>query len=277
VIHHDFPEFLSDNHFSLCNSIPTHCTQLRNLIVSAYPSGFMDLPDPFTAGLKVDRIEEMRKAPTIRADLEQYLRAAGISDLVDAAIGGAELSEDDAEKIIEAIDRSGTSSDEFTPDSNDINIPLLNALVIYLASRTLHLQGSKTSIFNPSAPSTALLEAIVHGLRPEARYHIISAMANQLRWPNSQTHYFTYAMLHLFGQPSHDQNQLEVQQTITRVLLERLLVNRPHPWGLIITLLEIMKNSQYRFWDLPFVKAAPEVRYLLPERSFWQGALQDFF
>jgi CCR4-NOT transcription complex subunit 1 len=56
---------------------------------------------------------------------------------------------------------------------------------------------------------------------------------------------------------------LEIQETITRVLLERLLVHRPHPWGLIITLLEILKNPTYTFWDLPFVKAAPEVRNLL--------------
>lgn len=32
-----------------------------------------------------------------------------------------------------------------------------------------------------------------------------------------------------------------VQEQITRVLLERLIVNRPHPWGLLITFIELIK------------------------------------
>lgn len=37
VILHDFPEFLSDYHFSFCELIPAPCVQIRNLILSAYP------------------------------------------------------------------------------------------------------------------------------------------------------------------------------------------------------------------------------------------------
>ena len=80
VIHHDYPEFLAENHFRFCNSIPMHCTQLRNLIVSAYPSVILEMPDPFSAGLKVDRIEDVRQAPIIRADIENILVEAGIKD-----------------------------------------------------------------------------------------------------------------------------------------------------------------------------------------------------
>ena len=32
-----------------------------------------------------------------------------------------------------------------------------------------------------------------------------------------------------------------------RVLLERLIVNRPHPWGLLITFIELVKNPRYAF------------------------------
>lgn len=34
-----------------------------------------------------------------------------------------------------------------------------------------------------------------------------------------------------------------IQEQITRVLLERLIVNRPHPWGLLITFIELIKVS----------------------------------
>jgi CCR4-NOT transcription complex subunit 1 len=35
-----------------------------------------------------------------------------------------------------------------------------------------------------------------------------------------------------------------VQEAITRVLLERLIVHRPHPWGLLITFIELIKNPR---------------------------------
>jgi hypothetical protein len=33
VIKQDYPDFLSDFHFNLVNSLPEHCIQLRNLIL----------------------------------------------------------------------------------------------------------------------------------------------------------------------------------------------------------------------------------------------------
>lgn len=50
-----------------------------------------------------------------------------------------------------------------------------------------------------------------------------------------------------------------MQEQITRVLLERLIVNRPHPWGLLITFIELIKNPIYKFWDHDFVHCAPEI------------------
>ena len=47
-----------------------------------------------------------------------------------------------------------------------------------------------------------------------------------------------------------------------RVLLERLIVNRPHPWGLLITFIELIKNPRYNFWNYPFTRAAPEIERL---------------
>lgn len=52
VLLHDFPEFLCEHHFKLCDVIPASCIQMRNLILSAFPRN-MRLPDPFTPNLKV--------------------------------------------------------------------------------------------------------------------------------------------------------------------------------------------------------------------------------
>lgn len=46
---------------------------------------------------------------------------------------------------------------------------------------------------------------------------------------------------------------------LCRVLLERLIVNRPHPWGLLITFIELIKNPAFKFWSHDFVHCAPEI------------------
>ena len=42
-------------------------------------------------------------------------------------------------------------------------------------------------------------------------------------------------------------------------MLERLIVNRPHPWGLLITFIELIKNPRYAFWTKGFTRCAPEI------------------
>jgi CCR4-NOT transcription complex subunit 1 len=83
----------------------------------------------------------------------------------------------------------------------------------------------------------------------------LNAIANQLRYPNSHTHYFSCTLLYLFAEA----NSEAIQEQITRVLLERLIVNRPHPWGLLITFIELIKNPVYKFWSHEFVHCAPEI------------------
>merc|ERR1712176_1513183 len=54
----------------------------------------------------------------------------------------------------------------------------------------------------------------------------------------------------------------------TRVLLERLIVHRPHPWGLLITFVELIKNRRYAFWSRSFVACAPEVEKLFQSVAY---------
>lgn len=51
------------------------------------------------------------------------------------------------------------------------------------------------------------------------------------------------------------------------MLLERLIVNRPHPWGLLITFLEIIKNPRYNFWQNSFTKSDPDLKRLFDSVS----------
>lgn len=86
-------------------------------------------------------------------------------------------------------------------------------------------------------------------------------MANQLRYPNSHTYYFSYTILYLFSEQSKDQ----VKEQISRVLMERLIVNRPHPWGLLMTSAELLRNPIYRFWDHGFARCHKDMeKYVAP-------------
>ena len=255
ILHHDFPEFLAENHYRLCNVIPPHCTQLRNLVLSAFPSSILELPDPFTAGLKVDRLDEIRKAPTIAGDIMAPIRDSNLKDIIDDALHSPSISDKHITQIVDGITH-------LTEGSNDLHVDtaLPHAIVLYIGQSAMPATGSKNGpSFIPESLQASLMSRLAKELQPEARYFFLSAIANQLRYPNSHTHFFSYALIHIFGNDLADQQESDVRQQIIRVLLERLFVHRPHPWGLVITLLELIKNPTYMFWDLPFIKANAEV------------------
>jgi CCR4-NOT transcription complex subunit 1 len=65
-----------------------------------------------------------------------------------------------------------------------------------------------------------------------------------------------------------------IRDRVTRVLLERLIVNRPHPWGLLVTFIELIKSPRHDFWSHSFTRAAPEIERLFQSvaRSCMVGA-----
>ena len=261
ILHHDFPEFVAENHFQFCNVIPAHCTQLRNLVLSAYPSSFQKLPDPFRDGLKVDRLDEIRQAPKIAGDVVAPLQNANIKATVDNALRNVSATDKAAQQILDAVYNPSSRETGLFLNPIDVDFVLLHALVLYVGQSAVSsaVQKNGAMVFN-NTPQLALLEKLAKSLRPEARYYFLSAIANQLRYPNSHTHYFSYVILHLFGTEESDQQGTDIREQIIRVLLERLIVHRPHPWGLIITLQELLQNGSYTFFRLPFIQAAPEVR-----------------
>ena len=253
ILHHDFPEFLAENHFRLCNAIPRHCTQLHNLVLSAYPSSFPELPNPFYAGLKVDRVDGIRKAPVIAGNPMKSLVPDNLKEALDASFRDNDISSERVTYLADAVYLS-------TPSGPAINFSLIHALTLYIGQSAIASAGeSGGQAFTGNSPQASLMAKLAKVLDPEPRYYFLSAMAHQLRYPNSHTHYFSYAILDLFGTGLADQQDLEVRQQITRVLLERLHVIKPHPWGLVITMLELIKNPEYSFFQLPFISASPGV------------------
>ena len=80
-------------------------------------------------------------------------------------------------------------------------------------------------------------------------------MVNHLRYPNLETQYFICVLLYLFKE-----SEEFVKEQIVRVLLERLFVFRPHPWGLLFIVNELSKNASYNFWNYDFIKFEPKIK-----------------
>ena len=254
ILQHDFPEFLAENHYRLCNIIPAGCNQLRNLILSACPQAMPMLPDPFTAGLKVDRLEGIRDAPRLAGDISKPLLRKHLKEPIERALRSSDIQENIIMQMVDAT----SSQEPGRVATTSIDVPFLHSLVLYVGGNALSSAQQKGGpAFADDSPHAALMVKLSKQLKPEARYYFLGAIADQLRYPNSHTQYFSHALLHLFISDLADQQQ--TSQQIIRVLLERLVLHRPHPWGLIVTFMELIKNRSYSFWELPFIKAAPQV------------------
>ncbi|KAG8653698.1 CCR4-NOT transcription complex subunit 1-like isoform X2 [Manihot esculenta] len=277
VLLHDFPEFLCDYHFTFCDVIPPSCIQMRNIILSAFPRN-MRLPDPSTPNLKIDLLPEIREAPHILSEVDAVLKAKQMKADVDEYL---KTRQQGSSFLTELKQRLLLSPSEATSAGTRYNVPLINSLVLYagmqaiqqLQARTPHAQSTG----NTSALAVLLVDAalniyqtLILELDTEGRYLFLNAVANQLRYPNNHTHYFSFVLLYLFA----ESNQEIIQEQITRVLLERLIVNRPHPWGLLITFIELIKNPRYNFWNRSFIRCAPEIEKLFESVARSCGGLK---
>ncbi|RCH97685.1 hypothetical protein CU097_012135 [Rhizopus azygosporus] len=252
VLLHDFPEFLCDYHYSLCDVIPSSCIQLRNLILSAFPR-HMRLPDPFTPNLKVDLLPDINQSPNILSDYTSILKKSNLKQEIDDYM----KSQIDKAKFLASLPSKLMLAKDEQEDSK-YNVSMMNALVFYVG-----VTGVTEGIpVNQGAP-IQIFQYLLNELDSEGRYLFLSATANQLRYPNSHTHYFSCVILYLFAESTKE----IVKEQITRVLLERLIVNRPHPWGLLITFIELIKNPRYSFWNHSFTRCATDIERLFESVS----------
>lgn len=246
VLLHDFPDFIACYHLSFCNVIPENCIQLRNLILSAYPKA-MTLPEPFTPNLKIDLLPEVAQSPPVFSNITGPLGSMQ-ADL-DNFLSGGQQKKNFLSTLLPRLYKEGT---------NTIDTPRVNSLVLYVGMRAIkRLHNSQIAHSLAQTPEMEIIQKLME-LDDRGRYTSLNAIANQLRYPSSHTHYYSCVMLFLFSE-SKDEG---VKEQVTRVLLERLLTHRPHPWGLLITWIELIKNQRYQFWSHSFTRCSTEMEKL---------------
>jgi len=215
VLLHDFPEFLCDHHFAFCDVIPPSCIQMRNLILSAFPRN-MRLPDPFTPNLKVDLLPEINQSPCI---LSNYASALHRSPALLADLDNYLKNRAPVQFLLELRSRLllPAEAQAYNPGSR-YNVPLINSLVLYVGIHGIaQLQNKTSSVSSPisHSPCMDIFQHLALDLDPEGRYLFLNAIANQLRYPNNHTHYFSCVLLYLFADANQASQEI-IQEQITR-------------------------------------------------------------
>ncbi|KAI8608546.1 CCR4-Not complex component [Chytriomyces sp. MP71] len=217
----------------------------------------MRLPDPFTPNLKVDLLPEINQSPHVMSDFTSPLTALNLKAELDAY-----LKHRSPHSFINGLRNRLLLASPQQDDVSKYNMAAINSLVLYVGVQAIAQAQAKGT--QPSAPLTPsapmdIFQHLTTELDSEGRYLLLSAIANQLRYPNSHTHYFSCVLLYLFAESTEE----IIQEQITRVLIERLIVNRPHPYGLLITFIELIRNQRYNFWEhTNFIRCAPEIERL---------------
>lgn len=256
ILHHDFPEFVAANHIRLCASIPPHCTQLINAVLAATPHQIPRIND---SNVK-DQADEIHVHPGLLHEATSVLQDRGLLNAIDQALQSGP-TEDIVANITHAMAQDTRKTTTYGHVPVDANMAIIDAVNIYTGQHAAEkaAQAGTTVSVTGDEHEVTLLSMILHELSAEARYYLLVSVVNQLRFPNAHTTFFRQALLHFFGKDFDDPEENEIRQEITRVLLERLVSFWPQPWGLLYTVVELMKNEKYMFFDLPFIKATPDV------------------
>lgn len=130
----------------------------------------------------------------------------------------------------------------------------VTVLVLFVGLRHIG-QGCRGQPVPRNSPAFTLFHFLADNLSPDILRMMVDSIANQLRYPSSHTYYFSTLLLGLFAEVRKERPTREI---ITRVLLERCIALRPHPWGVMMTFCELLKNSAYNFWAQEFVNCTPE-------------------
>jgi CCR4-NOT transcription complex subunit 1 len=168
VLLHDFPDYLSENHFTLCNLIPSGCVQLKNLVLSAFPR-HKRLPDPFMPGLKMETLSENKDAPRLTVNLAAILDTLKIRPALDKYLQ-ANVPADFPHRLVERI--------KIVPTENGVhngagpvkekvvhyNVDLLNAIVLYVGILAIEAaakdEETEVLIFDATSPYMRLFTTL---------------------------------------------------------------------------------------------------------------------
>lgn len=129
ILLHDFPEFLCEYCYELCDAIPPNAIQMRNLVLSAFPRN-MRLPDPFTPNLKIDSLPEIIQPPKGTSNTVNVLNTVPFRKELDSYLRTRS-------PVTFLCELRGYLQNPNGSESTRYNIPLINALVLFVGQSAI--------------------------------------------------------------------------------------------------------------------------------------------
>ena len=162
VLLHDFPDFLSEYYFSLCDAVPPGCIQLRNIILSAYPL-HTTLPDPHRT-LTNDPAFDAGVIPPILSDFSSILKPGELRMYLDQYLLGRSNPSFPA-----TLKNRLLLSTPVEDGSETYNLSLMNALVMYIGVSSVAQAKARSgsTFFSAEDPGVVLLKFLAEDLDAE--------------------------------------------------------------------------------------------------------------
>lgn len=168
VLLHDFPEFLSEYYFTLCDVIPQRCIQLRNIILSAFPPAIV-LPDPNLRNQKFETISDMGPIPPILSDFSSGLKGGELRSSLEQYL----LGRGSASFLASLKDRLKLPG---VPEgaTETYNLSSINSLVMFIGVSSVAQAKARSgsSLFVASDPGVVALQYLASNLDDEGRLSV---------------------------------------------------------------------------------------------------------
>jgi CCR4-NOT transcription complex subunit 1 len=168
VLLHDFPDFLSEYYFSICDAIPPRCIQLRNLVLSAFPTA-ITLPDPYMRSMRLEAIPEMGPIPPTRFDITSGLKSNDLGSILEALI----FNRAPPSFLQSLKDRLRDGKDSAL---GSYNLSAINAVVVYVGMSSVAQAKARSGshTFAPTDPGVGILSYLANHFDPEGEFCSLS-------------------------------------------------------------------------------------------------------
>lgn len=222
-----FPDFISSYYFLILQSLPSGSSfiQLKNLILSCCPSD-IELPNALTEEIK--EIFSGNRLTTILFNKDSLFAEPAWKKYIDTFV------ENKNEQIVDELIKKLNGSKK---EKNN-RFSIINSIVVYWSQSVLKTIYERKS--NSNCYILDFYKKMMLNFDSENRDHLINSILNELRYPSIQTNYFAYVIIFIC---LDIQNEV-IEEHIIKNLLERL-VFKPHPWGLLLTFVNLMKNTKF--------------------------------
>ena len=163
VLLHDFPDFLSEFYFTLCDSIPPRCIQLRNIILSAFPAAII-LPDPHLSNVPLESLPDMGPIPPFTVDFSLAFRSGELRGQLTHYL----LNRSSGAFLSQLQDKLKVPATEGSPE--EYNLTLINTIVMFIGVSTVAQANTR---FCATDPGAVALQYLASNLDVEGMYYVV--------------------------------------------------------------------------------------------------------